>query len=157
MKDFIAYLVVIFSVFAGAVVQAEEKKKSDSIKIIIESNDLMKFNKTSINAEKGKSYKITLKNVGTLPKAAMGHNLVILNPGTDALKFGTELITKHGATLQNEWKPVKAGKQVLAQTKMIGPSEEDTFKVKFDKSGVYHFLCTFPGHFAQMRGVINVK
>ena len=120
--------------FAGEAVQAEEKKKSDATKIIIESNDLMKFNKTSINAEKGKSYKITLKNVGTLPKAAMGHNMVILNPGTDALKFGTELITKHGATLQNEWKPVKAGKQVFAQTKMLGPNEEETLKVKFDKS-----------------------
>jgi len=143
--------------FAGEAVQGEEKKKSDATKIIIESNDLMKFNKTSINAEKGKSYKITLKNVGTLPKAAMGHNMVILNPGTDALKFGTELITKHGATLQNEWKPVKAGKQVFAQTKMLGPNEEETLKVKFDKSGVYHFLCTFPGHFAQMRGIINVK
>lgn len=157
MKDFIVFFGVIFVFFAGETVQAEEKKKSDATKIIIESNDLMKFNKTSINAEKGKSYKITLKNVGTLPKAAMGHNMVILNPGTDALKFGTELITKHGATLQNEWKPVKAGKQVFAQTKMLGPNEEETLKVKFDKSGVYHFLCTFPGHFAQMRGIINVK
>ena len=157
MKGFIVFFGVIFVFFAGETVQAEEKKKSDATKIIIESNDLMKFNKTSINAEKGKSYKITLKNVGTLPKAAMGHNMVILNPGTDALKFGTELITKHGATLQNEWKPVKAGKQVFAQTKMLGPNEEETLKVKFDKSGVYHFLCTFPGHFAQMRGIINVK
>ena len=157
MKDFLVFFGVIFVFFAGETVQAEEKKKSDATKIIIESNDLMKFNKTSINAEKGKSYKITLKNVGTLPKAAMGHNMVILNPGTDALKFGTELITKHGATLQNEWKPVKAGKQVFAQTKMLGPNEEETLKVKFDKSGVYHFLCTFPGHFAQMRGIINVK
>ena len=157
MKDFVVFFGVIFVFFAGETVQAEEKKKSDATKIIIESNDLMKFNKTSINAEKGKSYKITLKNVGTLPKAAMGHNMVILNPGTDALKFGTELITKHGATLQNEWKPVKAGKQVFAQTKMLGPNEEETLKVKFDKSGVYHFLCTFPGHFAQMRGIINVK
>ena len=157
MKDFVVFFGVIFVFFAGEAVQAEEKKKSDATKIIIESNDLMKFNKTSINAEKGKSYKITLKNVGTLPKAAMGHNMVILNPGTDALKFGTELITKHGATLQNEWKPVKAGKQVFAQTKMLGPNEEETLKVKFDKSGVYHFLCTFPGHFAQMRGIINVK
>ena len=157
MKDFIIFFGVIFVFFAGEAVQGEEKKKSDATKIIIESNDLMKFNKTSINAEKGKSYKITLKNVGTLPKAAMGHNMVILNPGTDALKFGTELITKHGATLQNEWKPVKAGKQLFAQTKMLGPNEEETLKVKFDKSGVYHFLCTFPGHFAQMRGIINVK
>ena len=157
MRSFFTYLVVFGTVLAGEAVQAEEKKKSDAIKIVIESNDLMKFNKTSIDAEKGKAYEITLKNVGQLPKAAMGHNLVILNPGTDALKFGTELITKHGATLQNEWKPVKAGKLVLAQTKMLGPNETETLKVQFDKSGGYHFLCSFPGHFAQMRGVFNVK
>ena len=77
--------------------------------------------------------------------------------GNDALTFGGNLITKYGATLQNEWKPIKAGKLVLAQTKMLGPNEQDTIKITFKKSGVYHYLCSFPGHFGQMRGVINVK
>lgn len=135
----------------------EEKKKIEPIKIIIQSNDLMKYDKNVISAEQGKAYEITLKNIGKLPKAAMGHNLIILKPGTDALTFGQALITKHGATLQNEWKPVKGGRHVLAQTKMLGPNEQDTLKIKFNKSGAYHYLCSFPGHFGQMRGIINVK
>ena len=142
----------------GSLVQGEEtNKKIEPIKIVIQSNDLMKYDKNVINAEKGKLYEITLKNIGKLPKTAMGHNLIILKTGIDALTFGQALITKHGATLQNEWKPVKGAMHVLAQTKMLGPNEQDTLKIKFDKSGAYHYLCSFPGHFGLMRGIINVK
>ena len=117
----------------------------------------MKFDKSSINVEQGKEYEITLKNVGKLPKVAMGHNLIILKPGINALTFGQALITKYGATVQNEWNPVKGSMLILKQTKMLGPGEQETLKIKFDKSGAYHYLCSFPGHFGQMRGIINVK
>ena len=39
------------------------------------------YDKNAISAEKGKKYEITLKNIGKLPKAAMGHNLILLKPG----------------------------------------------------------------------------
>ena len=149
---------VIYIFLLGFSVQGDkEKNEIEPIKIVIQSNDLMQYDKNAISAEKGKKYEITLKNIGKLPKAAMGHNLILLKPGIDALTFGQALITKHGATLQNEWKPVKASKHVLAQTKMLGPNEQETLKITFDKSGAYHYLCSFPGHFGQMRGIINVK
>ena len=152
-KIFIISLSLIGFTFQSA----EEEKKIGPIKIVIESNDLMKFDKSSINVEKGKVYEITLKNVGKLPKVAMGHNLIILKPGINALTFGQALITKYGATVQNEWNPVKGSMLILKQTKMLGPGEQETLKIKFDKSGAYHYLCSFPGHFGQMRGIINVK
>jgi len=117
----------------------------------------MKFDKTSLKLKVGVEYAIKLENIGKLPKAAMGHNLIILNPGIDALKFGQKLITDYGADLSNDWKPVKADKLVFSQTKMLGPRESDTLKVKFDKKGIYHYLCSFPGHFGQMRGKITVE
>ena len=49
--------------------------------------------------------------------------------------------------------------QVLAATTMAGPGEtvEVTFKVP-TAPGTYHYMCTFPGHFAAgMRGTIVVK
>ena len=149
--------IISLSLIAFTVQSAEEEKKIGPIKIVIESNDLMKFDKSSINVEKGKVYEITLKNVGKLPKVAMGHNLIILKPGINALTFGQALITKYGATVQNEWNPVKGSMLILKQTKMLGPGEQETLKIKFDKSGAYHYLCSFPGHFGQMRGIINVK
>ena len=149
--------IISLSLIGFTVQSAEEEKKIGPIKIVIESNDLMKFDKSSINVEKGKVYEITLKNVGKLPKVAMGHNLIILKPGINALTFGQALITKYGATVQNEWNPVKGSMLILKQTKMLGPGQQETLKIKFDKSGAYHYLCSFPGHFGQMRGIINVK
>ena len=158
MISFCNNILISSLILIGFSVRAdEEKKEIEAIKIVIKSDDLMKYDKSSISAEKGKLYEITLKNVGKLPKAAMGHDLIILKPGIDALTFGQELITKHGATLQNEWKPVKGAKYVLAQTKMLGPNEQDTLKIKFEMSGAYHYLCSFPGHFGLMRGIISVK
>ena len=157
MKGFFTICLVFFSILMGVSQKTNKTEQERAVEIVINSNDLMKYDKTTINVVKGKPYEITLKNIGQLPKIAMGHNLIILNPGIDAINFGSNLITKHGATLQNEWKPVKADKMVLAQTKMLGPNEQDTIKVTFDKKGVYHYLCSFPGHFGQMRGTINVK
>lgn len=153
MRYCFSFLVVSALLFSENSISTEEKINK---KIIIESNDLMKFNKSSIKLIKGVTYDLVLKNVGKLPKAAMGHNLIILEQGNDAIAFGAKLITDYGATAVNNWKPVNAGKKVLAQTNMLGPNETDTIKIKFDKKGTYHFICSFPGHFAQMRGIIIV-
>ena len=158
MRGMFKKIFIIYLFLMGFTVQStEEKKQIGPIKIVIQSNDLMKYDKSAINVEKGKSYEITLKNVGKLPKVAMGHNLIILKPGINALTFGQALITKYGATVQNEWNPVKGSMFILKQTKMLGPGEQETLKIKFDKIGAYHYLCSFPGHFGQMRGIINVK
>jgi len=158
MRGMFKKIFIIYLFLMGFTVQStEEKKQIGPIKIVIQSNDLMKYDKSAINVEKGKAYEITLKNVGKLPKVAMGHNLIILKPGINALNFGQDLITKYGATVQNEWNPVKGSMFILKQTKMLGPGEQETLKIKFDKRGAYHYLCSFPGHFGQMRGIINVK
>ena len=157
MKGIFTFFLLATSINSVVSESNDINLKIKAIRIVVKSDDLMKFDKSSINVEKNKPYEIILKNVGKLPKAAMGHNLIILDTGNDALTFGGNLITKYGATLQNEWKPIKAGKLVLAQTKMLGPNEQDTIKITFKKVGVYHDLFPFPGHFGPMRGVINVK
>jgi azurin len=44
--------------------------------------DDMKYNVTEIKAKPGETIKIQLKNVGTLPKMAMAHNVVVVKPTT---------------------------------------------------------------------------
>src|SRR3954453_20625392 len=41
-------------------------------------NDLMKYNVTAISAKPGELLHVKLKNAGTLPKAAMAHNFILL-------------------------------------------------------------------------------
>ena len=60
--------------------------------ITVEGNDQMQFNTTLIRVKAGEPVELTLKNVGTQPKEAMGHNLVILKPGVDIATFGGEAV-----------------------------------------------------------------
>ena len=153
MNNILTFLSVSALVFSDVHIYSSEKEITQ---IVIKSDDLMKYDKTLLNLKKGMIYSIKIENIGKLPKAAMGHNLIILKPGIDAIKFGQKLITDYGAEASNDWKPVKAEKFILSQTKMLGPGESDTLEVKFEKKGSYHFLCSFPGHFGQMRGIITV-
>lgn len=122
---------------------------------VVEAGDDMKYNKTEINISKScKEYTITLKHMGTMPKAAMGHDLVI------AKSEDVDGVAKDGAAAGAENDFIKAGdERIIAHTKLIGSGEEATVKVdtsKFSAGNKYEFFCTFPGHLAMMRGTVNL-
>ena len=48
---------------------------------------------------------------------------------------------------------IPEGDETYAYTKMIG-GESDTITFDAPEAGTYVFLCTFPGHYQVMRGVI---
>ncbi|MEC9055943.1 MAG: plastocyanin/azurin family copper-binding protein [Verrucomicrobiota bacterium] len=136
---------------------AEEKAdaaKAD-VKIAITGNDQMKYDKSEIEAKAGQTIAITLKNIGALPKEAMGHNVVVLKPGSDIIKFAFGgIANKAGGYLPTE---AALAAQIVAHTKILGPKEEETIVFKVTAAGDYPYLCTFPGHFGIMKGVIKVK
>lgn len=122
----------------------------------ITGDDTMKFNVTSIDAKPGETITIRLTNKGSMPKAAAAHNFVLLKTGTDINAFTTAAVMAG----QTEYVPqdAKMKAQVLASTKLAGPGEtvEVTFKAP-SAPGAYDYLCSFPGHFAMMKGKLNVK
>ncbi|MDQ8201800.1 azurin [Pelagicoccus sp. SDUM812003] len=123
--------------------------------VTVNADDTMRFDVSQIEASAGEPLTIVLHNVGKLPKAAMGHNLVILKPGTDVAAFGNAAVGAAG----NEYIPQEAphASSVLAHTKLLGPGETDTVTYTFDSPGEYPFICSFPGHWALMKGTIVVK
>ena len=49
-------------------------------------------------------------------------------------------------------------KLIVAHTKLIGGTESDTLTFTAPaEAGAYPYICTFPGHFALMQGVLTVK
>ena len=124
--------------------------------VVISGNDTMQFDVKSFEVKAGSKVKLTLKNVGQIPKIAMGHNLVFLKKGVTAIAFGPKLIPA-GASATNPI-PESLKKDVFAATKLLGPAESDTIEFTAPKEpGSYEYLCTFPGHFALMRGIMTVK
>ncbi|MGJ1205208.1 plastocyanin/azurin family copper-binding protein [Sphingobacterium lactis] len=115
----------------------------------VEGNDQMQFNTNLIRVKAGEPVEITLKNVGSMPKESMGHNLVVLKPGVDIPTFGAEAT----AAVDNEYIPKSGLSSIVGHTKLLGPGEEDKITVTLEK-GVYPYLCSFPGHFGIMQGKI---
>jgi len=117
----------------------------------LQGNDQLKYDKDSIAvAADCTEVEIKLKHSGNLPKASMGHNWVL----TATPDFTP--VTNAGLTAGPEQNYVPKGdKRVIASTKLIGGGESTSVKFptsKLKKGGDYIFFCSFPGHWAVMKG-----
>ena len=130
----------------------EEATKEGAI--VIESDDLMKYNLDAFEVKAGEEVTLTLKHIGKMAKELMGHNVVILNAGGTVADFGAAVM-QNGGSVENGYLPEALADQVLAATELIGGGEETTITFTAPDAGEYVFLCTFPGHFAVMKGVMT--
>jgi len=119
------------------------------------ASDTMKYNIIRLEVAPGEDVKVTLTNVGTQPKVAMGHNWTLLKLGVDAAAFANAAVTHK----DSDYFPSDLAGEVIAHTKLLGPHESDTVDFKAPtEPGEYPFLCTFPGHFVTgMKGVLVVR
>lgn len=121
----------------------------------IEANDAMKFNKTEVTVDSScKKVTLTLKHTGKLPANAMGHNWVMTS-SADVTNVANAGIA---AGLNNNYLPA-GDSRVIAATKIIGGGQSDTIEIdtsKLTKGGDYAFFCSFPGHWAIMKGKVTV-
>ncbi len=137
-----------------------ESAAPEVLEIVITGNDMMKYDKTSFAVKSGTTVRLTLRNGGQMPREAMGHNFILLASGTTAMDFGGAVANPAtGANLENSYQPVANAElmeKILAFTKTLGPGEEETIEFVAGAKGEYEFVCTFPGHFAFMRGAMTV-
>ncbi|MEM7198890.1 MAG: azurin [Planctomycetota bacterium] len=119
----------------------------------ITANDAMQFNKRAFQIRMGNPVSITLENIGKMPKETMGHNLVILKPGSDRNAFGIAA----AQAKDTDYIPADQQDRVVAHTKLLGPGEKETIEFNPTQAGEYPYLCSFPGHFGTMKGTIVVR
>lgn len=143
----------ILTVFAAAILVPASL--ASEAKVEIDSNDQMQYNKKAFEVVEGQTVTLTLTHSGQLPKVAMGHNVVILKPGTVLADFAMKCAPLAATDYIPQDEASKA--LMIAYTKMLGGGEKDTITFTAPAAGDYPFVCTFPGHFALMQGVMTVK
>ena len=111
------------------------------------ANDQMKYSMNEIHVKAGEKVTLTLKNVGTMPKASMAHNFILLSGGTDKEAFAMKAMVAK----TTDYIPAALSKSIMAHTKLLGPGESDTITFTVP-AGTYEFICSFPGHYASMNG-----
>lgn len=123
------------------------------VELALEGNDQMQFNLKELRVKEGQTVRLTLSHVGTMAKNAMGHNFVLLKEGVDLADFGQKAAT----AMETDYIPSAEEGNIIAHTKMLGGGESDTIEFEAPAKGTYEFLCSFPGHYALMRGVFIVE
>ncbi len=128
-------------------------QKPDLLVVTISSvPERMSFDVKSFVARPGQPVKLVFKNPD-----AMQHNLVIVKPGAlEEVGIAGNEMAKDPEGIKKDFVP-KSDK-VLHATKLIDPQATATLRFLAPKEpGSYPYVCTFPGHWPIMNGVIEVK
>ena len=132
---------------------AASDAEKDAIIINIKTiTEAMKYDKKEFTVPAGKTIIIVLENPD-----AMQHNLVIGKPKSLQIigNAANKMITQKDAVEKNY---VPSIPQIIAATPLVNPGE--TYRLKFtapSQVGDYPFVCTFPGHWSIMNGIMKVK
>lgn len=130
-----------------------EKKVDENVsKVVITGNDMMQFDKKEIRVKAGKKVKLTLRHIGKMDINVMGHNVVILKQGVDVISFAAKAATEKA----NGYIPT-GSEDVIAYTEMIGGGQTTTIEFDAPEAGEYDFICSFPAHYAMMKGKFIVE
>ncbi|MGY0560162.1 azurin [Luteimonas sp. A277] len=138
-----------------AILFAAGSAAAQNCTISLDSNDRMQFSQKSVSVSSScSSITVELTHSGSLPVAAMGHNVVITE--TAAANDVAQAGIKAGAA--NNYVP-SGDARVIAATEMIGGGGKTSITFpgsKLTAGDDYTFFCSFPGHSGLMRGTVEV-
>jgi azurin len=131
--------------------QGAGKDAPERLKITIRViPSMVKFDTTHFEVNTGSAVELRFENGCIMP-----HNLVLIQPSAEnALIAGVNALGAEG--MQKHFVPDVPG--ILASSRLLQPqsSEMHSFTAP-EEPGKYTFLCTFPGHWFTMRGVMQVR
>lgn len=131
--------------------QLEEQQVQANMVFISVVPDLMKFDKEVFTVIAGQEVIIELDNLD-----GMQHNLVISKPGTlKKVGAAADDLARDPQGAQKNYVPEIP--EVLHATKLLEPGEVVTLTFTAPtEPGDYPFVCTFPGHWRMMNGIMKV-
>ena len=128
---------------------------ASNCEILIEGSDMMKYDVAEITLDTScEQTKISLKHAGKLPINAMGHNIVIVEE-----KNLSKITQQINFSLGAEKGYLPESEDIIYISAMVGGGDTTELEMdmsKLDKTKSYVFFCSFPGHWALMRGKIKI-
>jgi azurin len=123
--------------------------KDDEVEIHMFTNGIsMMFNLATFQAKAGSTIHLFFEN---RRPGNLAHNWVLVNAGKEA-DVAAEGLTKGEAAGY-----LAEGPNVLAHTDLILPGKTTELRFKAPtEPGKYPYICSFPGHYMMMKGVLEV-
>jgi hypothetical protein len=132
--------------------EAAARQKVDLELKLATIQNLMKYDQAELRARPGQALRIVFSNNDHMP-----HNLLILQPGSlEAVGAAADKMALDPQAMIGGFIPKLP--QVLAHTKLVNPGEADVLEIQLPGvPGRYPYVCTFPGHWRLMQGVLIVE
>jgi azurin len=113
----------------------------------------MLFDLETISAKKGQPIRLEFYNPDATP-----HNFVLVKPGSleEIGQAANLMATDPDAAKTGQFIP--DSKKIIVHTKMLKQEEKEILRFNAPKQpGEYPYMCTFPGHWTIMKGILVVK
>lgn len=118
---------------------------------ISSAGDDSKFDKEALEAKAGSKISVKFTNKAKA-ETSKQFNWVLVKPGMQLR------VVNDGLTEGESSGYVKPGDtNVIIATKLLKPGESETVTFDAPEPGTYPYVCTFPGFYTRMRGVLTIK
>ncbi|OYW77148.1 MAG: cytochrome C precursor [Verrucomicrobia bacterium 12-59-8] len=145
----------------GGVIAAEVEEKAQKSGVLIDTPDLttirvatlperMMYDVKELNVKAGKKVKLTFANPDFMP-----HNILLVNPGkVDEIANKALVLGAKGFDTGF----IPDSPDILWHSKLLDHGKEEVIEFTApSKPGDYPYMCSFPGHYLIMRGMMHVK
>jgi azurin len=120
-----------------------------AVEMVLNVNNDMKFDKTMLMVKAGAKVHLTVKSTATMP--TMPHNWVLVKSGTEA-----DVALDGLNNAPDAGYVVPSSDKVLAFTPLAAPGKTAEVTFTAPAAGKYPYICTVPGHYMTMKGVLMV-
>lgn len=132
----------------------EPPKTDENVKVVTIKavREAMKYDITEFTVKAGEMVELVFENPD-----AMQHNLLIIKPNTtEKVGEAADIMAQDARGAERNYTPTMS--EILFSTPLVNPDE--TFRLRFKApaiKGDYPYICTFPGHWRLMQGVMKVE
>lgn len=114
------------------------------------------YDKTDLTVKAGQKVKLTMNNTGSI--VPQPHNFILIKPGKEMVvgAQANAMMTDPQAMAKN-YIPDAAKADIIVHTKLVMPNASETIEFTAPaEAGDYPYMCSFPGHWLLMKGVMHI-
>ena len=117
----------------------------DAELVVVAARNAMRYETLRVEAPEGATVRLVMDN-RTTTSPAMVHNVVVLD--------GLGDIDRVGQAAARAPDNIPDDDAIRVYTPLTGPGEQTAVVFTMPPAGEYPFICTWPGHYTQMQGVL---
>jgi putative membrane-bound dehydrogenase-like protein len=151
LQSHVAFAAAAGAAEAGATLAPAAPRQPDVVLRLGVLKGQLKFDRDELNVQPGQLVELVFTNIDEMP-----HNFLLGAPGSlERIGAAADAMTTNPNAMAQQFVPDMA--EILASTRLVDPGQSQTIQFRAPtQEGQYPYVCTFPGHWRLMNGLLKV-